>query len=289
MSKKKRIDKKEIGYWVAALFLFGIVMGLLFVYTGWQEQNEKIRVVMLGDSIFGRVKDETSVAAILAEYMEEPVFDGSLGGTTMARKDKEMRLADYKDSLSMEALAQAIAWKDFGVQQAAHIRENGTEHFATIIDELETIDFEQVELLLIGHGINDYHSGISIKNREDPYDSYSFSGALRYSLEVLHKKYPQLRIVVVTPTYSWYLYYQGTGITCEKYDLGGGTLEEYVNAQIRVAESMGVEVIDLYHDFYPHDEWNDWERYTTDGVHPNEAGRKLIAEKIYEYLSGNAK
>lgn len=281
---KKSNVKKEIAYWLAALFLFGLFSGIFFANTRGQEQSEEFKVVMLGDSIFGQVRDETSVAAVLSELLNQPVFNGAFGGTAMGRQDKEMRLADAKDSLSMEALARAIVWEDFGVQQTARIRESGTEHFASTIDELARIDFEQVELLLIGHGINDYHSGMPINNEADAHDSYTFSGALRSALETLQKKYPQMRIVVVTPTYSWYVYYEEKDVTCEVNDQGGGILEDYVNAQIQVAESMGVEVIDLYHDFYPHDEWSDWERYTTDGVHPNEEGRRLIAEKIYEYL-----
>ena len=45
-----------------------------------------------------------------------------------------------------------------------------------------------------------------------------------------------------------------------------------------------VEFIDMYHDLYPHEEWEDWKRYTRDGMHLNEAGRRLMAEKIAREL-----
>ena len=269
-----------------ALLVFALFMGLLWGNIRPREQDTEVPVVIFGDSIFGRVRDESSVASVLSQLLEVPVFDGSLGGTALGRLDGEMRLASAKDCLSMEALAQAIVLQDFGVQQTVRMTENGTEHFAATIDELQTIDFSNVEILVMGHGINDYHGGMPIYNEEDPYDKYTFAGALRSALEKLKEEYPHMRIVLATPTYSWYVY-EEEPLTCEDRDLGGGVLEDYVDVQMQVAESLGVEVIDLYHDFFPHEEWEDWRLYTVDGVHPNEQGRKLIAEKISRYLKGH--
>ena len=57
-----------------------------------------------------------------------------------------------------------------------------------------------------------------------------------------------------------------------------------MNAQLRAGEELGIEVIDVYHDFYPHEKWEDKDLYTRDGLHPNEAGRKLLAQRIAEEL-----
>ena len=86
---------------------------------------------------------------------------------------------------------------------------------------------------------------------------------------------PDLRIILVTPTYSWYTVQQ---LTCEELDAGYGILEDFVEAEKQVAAELGVEVIDLYHDFYPHESWSDMELYTVDGLHPNEAGREMIGK-----------
>ena len=50
-------------------------------------------------------------------------------------------------------------------------------------------------------------------------------------------------------------------------------------------EALNVEVIDIYHDYYPHDTWDDLYLYTDDGLHPNEAGREKIAQTIAERLN----
>lgn len=286
-TNNKKWNKSIIIYGIAAIFLFGVLFTATYRDRGNRQEKSKVRIVMMGDSILGECRDETAVSAQLSRLLGEPVFNGALGGTCMGRVDTEQRLAYTKDCLSMQAFSQSIVTGDFGVQQTVRSREAATWYFEETVNELERIDFTSVELLIIGHGLNDYHAGTLIYNEEDIYDAYTFVGALRSTIETLQDKYPDLRIVLLTPTYSWYPYNDAYELTCEQYNLGGGLLEDYVSAEIGTAEIMGVEVIDLYHDFYPHEQWGDWEIYTRDGLHPNEAGRRLIAEKIYEYLSAD--
>ena len=86
---------------------------------------------------------------------------------------------------------------------------------------------------------------------------------------------------MVSPIYTWYT---AKGTTCQEEDQGGGVLEVYVEALERAAGELELEFIDMYHDLYPHEEWEDWKRYTRDGMHLNEAGRRLMAEKIAREL-----
>ena len=155
------------------------------------------------------------------------------------------------------------------------------EYFPEVIAGLKSMDFTGVEIVLIQQGINDYHAGVPLENAENPYDEYTFLGALRGSVEALKKVNPDLRIVLVTPSYTWYPL---SGQSCEELDHGGGVLEDYVNAEIGLARELGLEVIDMYHDFWPDFSQETCRRYTRDGVHPNEAGRELWTEKIVNVL-----
>ena len=56
---------------------------------------------------------------------------------------------------------------------------------------------------------------------------------------------------------------------------------------MKIAAEFGLEIVDLYHDFFPHDRWGDWEQYTRDGTHPNEAGRDKIAREIARHILGS--
>lgn len=267
-------------------FIYGVIALVLFVGTAalfrlWRHQEKDVYdVVLLGDSILGQVRDETSVAALLSEKLGKSVYNGAFGGTNMAKMEADRSMSPKKGMLSMGELALAIGYDDFGVQQTLRIRENGTDYFAQTVDELEQIDFSQVKLLVIQHGMNDYLDGVELYNEEDPYDNYSFTGALRTALKTLTKRYPDMRIILATPTYCWKLDVEQT---CEEWDAGAGVLEDYVAAEWYVAKEFGVEVVDLYHDFYTHDAWEDWQINTLDGVHPNEAGRNMIAQRLADY------
>lgn len=280
MKKKKEI--KEIIFGALAAFVF--LLAFLFTYGGGvtAQEGQTPGIVVLGDSIMGECRDETSIPAQLSELLGEKVFNGAMGGTCLSRQDREKRLAYGKDSFSMAALSKSIIAEDFGVQQALRIREPATEYFPEIINALEKLDFDKVEILIIGHGLNDYHSASAITDETAPYNEYTFTGALKSIIEELRRQYSDMRIILVTPTYTWYT---AQGLTCEEYDTGNGFLEGYVEAELTLAGELDVEIIDLYHDFYSTEEWEDWKKYTKDGVHPNDTGRSMIAWRLAQYLS----
>ena len=278
--KKIRSMKEKTAYGIVAAALFLVLLVLIF-----PGDREYLRVpydvVFLGDSVYGLCRDETSIAARVQDKTGLKCYNGGLGGTVLGRADAERRLGYTKDSISAAGLVRSFVVKDFGVQRTVHVREPATDYFEDTLGDLGQIDFDQVKILFIGSGLNDYHSGNPIESTENLYDEYTYCGAIRSIVRELRSAYPDLRIIFITPPYTWYTVPE---LTCEEYDLGGGVLEDYVNAEIGICKALDVEVIDIYHDFYPHDTWEDLYRYTDDGLHPNDAGREKIAQTIVEYL-----
>lgn len=279
--KKERNGQAEmICMAVAFLLLLGLV---LLNFVSEQAQKEKYSIVCLGDSIIGNVRDDTSITALLEEQLDVAVYNGAFGGTTMACLNRGERASLTADYLSMAELAKAIALQDFGVQNASVTGWAPMDYFPESMYGFQRIDFDEVEILVIEHGVNDYLSGVPLDNPEDPYDVHTFGGALRYSLEALQEAYPKLRIVLSTPIYCWYV---RENVSCEERDFGGGLLEEYVNLELEIAQSYGVEVLDQYHDsgIGSSGLYEEWQVYTEDGVHLNEPGRRLIAARIAEVI-----
>ncbi len=280
---RRKWDREKSICGAVSVLAFGVLAAFTMHLRPARLGCQQVPVVMFGDSLLALSRDETSVPAQLEQLLGEPIYSAAMGGTCVGRLNRDGKMGNPKDGLSLAALTKAVSVDDFGVQQALRVHESNTEYFPDVIDGLEVTDFSAAETVVILHGINDYYSGIPIENPKDPYDEYTFTGALRSSVAALRRANPGLRIVLVSPTYTWHLQ---SGQTCEEYNAGYGVEEDYVQAEVALAQELGIEVLDLYHDVYPHEKWEDWEQYTFDGLHPNEAGRALIAGLIAEGLRG---
>lgn len=278
-----RRKRKKICYWFFAILCFCAAATALTGYVG-KKKTRSPDLVILGDSLFTQTEQQASVGERLQSRSGLTVFGGTFGGTCMARRNVRKIMGYDQDVLSMAVLARAVASEDFAAQQSVRNTGVADEYFEETVDGLDQVDFDDVKILLLVFGMNDYHSGIPVEDTDDPRRETTYAGALRTVLELLQKRYPDLRIILVTPTYSWYPH---QGITCEVFNPGGGILEDYVEKEMEIAREYGVEILDLYHDLYAHDSADDWKTYTRDGVHPNEAAMEMIASVIADYLEEN--
>ncbi|MCM1100293.1 MAG: SGNH/GDSL hydrolase family protein [Clostridium sp.] len=269
-------EKQKIAYALSALAVFAVLCVPLFGGRT-KAQGADHPIVILGDSVMGLCRDETSVSENLSDILRQPVYNGAFGGTCLSTLTQNIWNDYTMGLLNMVSLSKGIAAGDLGAQQTLRGRRESTYYFGDTVDGLDEIDFAETEVLIFEFGLNDYHAGVPIDNPDDPLDERTYCGAFRSAVRTLQGARPNLRIVYATPTYAWY---PAGGLTCEEYETGQAFLEEYVNAGLAVAEECGIEAVDLYHDLYPHDNFEDWQIYTEDGLHPNAAGRRLIAERL---------
>ncbi len=272
------MKKSNVISMVLAIVMFGIVALLTWLYV--RPTEDSYRIVCLGDSLIGNEREDTVVTDVMSEVLGEKIFNGAFGGTCMSLSNVNNRSDFYEDSLSMCNLADAIAGQDF-TRQCIDVTNNQFKvpYFDNVVKELAQVDFSKVEVLYIEHGTNDYNAGRPIDNKDDIYDRTTYGGALRYSIKTIRDKYPDLRIILVTPPYC---YFENLGLDCYTLDRGYGNLEDYVNLELEIAAEYGIEIIDVFHNFGINAE--NAADYLFDGLHLNAEGRRKYGQMLAEYL-----
>ncbi|MBR5902858.1 MAG: SGNH/GDSL hydrolase family protein, partial [Clostridia bacterium] len=113
-------------------------------------------------------------------------------------------------------------------------------------------------------------------------DRGTYCGAVRWLMNKLTEMYPNAKIVFMTParrlgdekpSQSLHRYYPSL------------LLRDYVDVIIETAKDFDIHVLDLYTQLGidPNGE-EDRVKYTAEGLHFNDAGHRVIAQRLKEYL-----
>ena len=283
-----RIGLKKINSFGIAVLVTGVI---LLLANAQGERKYEHDIVFLGDSVIGNHAEPFGVTSVMEERLGLDVFNGALGGTCMSFYTGDVRESVHSGQWSMVKLAQAIYAEDWtsqltGVSYSEHYRDvigQILDYFYERLHHLSQIDFTKVDILIMEHGTNDYNCGQALDSEDDPYDITTYAGALRTTLMLLQEKYPDLRIILVSPTYCEFIY--DNNAKCYETDFGGGVLDDYIFVQKSVAEEYGVEWIDMYYDSGI---WSDTiDIYTYDKLHLTDEGKQLIGDLIADYLKEN--
>ena len=133
------------------------------------------------------------------------------------------------------------------------------------------------DLIVVFGGTNDYGHGNAKMGTPEDKTPDTFCGAVNWLMKFLNEAYPNAKKVFMTPMRrEW---------DEKPSPLTGHTLVEYVDVIIEAAKVHGVDVLDLYREL-PIDP-NDPEvkkALVPDGLHPNDAAHKIMAELLYKFL-----
>ena len=225
------------------------------------------KVVVFGDSIIGMSRDQTSVPACAAAYTGAEVYNVGFGGCRMSVHPTVGYAA-----FSMWALADAVASGDYSSQDEQ--APSGADYFPEQLALLKSINFNDVDMIVIHYGTNDFAANVTINNTSDDDDTATLCGALRYSLRKLMTAFPKIRIFVSVPIYrKW----GDTG--AETYtNSNGKKLQDFCEALAGVASEFNLPVIDGYKSLGVNT-IND-AAFSSDGTHLNQHGRRAFGELI---------
>lgn len=151
-------------------------------------------------------------------------------------------------------------------------------YFASRIDDMVA----DADLVFVFGGTNDFGHGDAPLGVLCDTTPKTFYGAVFDLFTKLREKYPKAELYMLTPLHrtseldtvnEW-------GLPVKK------TFKQIITAEKEVANLLGVKIIDLYNesDLVPSKDNNLEGYFVQDGLHPNDAGHKRLAEIIYNKI-----
>ena len=208
------------------------------------------KIVFLGDSITegcGTSGVEHHFVTLIGKMGECEVKNYGIGGTRFAR-------------------------------QTTPTWEIWDKDFCGRVEELD----EDADVVVVFGGTNDFGHGDAPLGTIEDRSLYTFYGACHHIMTRLHERFAGKPIVFLTPLHR-----------CnEDNPKGDGNkpynvapLKTYVNIIREMAEYYSLPVLDLYavSGIQPKVDAIR-EKYCPDGLHPNDAGHVILAEKIFAFL-----
>ncbi len=142
------------------------------------------------------------------------------------------------------------------------------------------------DVIIVYGGINDFLHGDAPIGKEGDVTTATFHGAVYFLMNLLTQRYAGKTVVFLTPARCNFC-----GVTSEKPSTNprkyteGEPVKAYVDIIEKTAKQFNIPVLNLYDNLGidPNRE-EDKVKYTADGLHFNDAGHKILAEKIKNFL-----
>ncbi|MDD2972477.1 MAG: SGNH/GDSL hydrolase family protein [Lachnospiraceae bacterium] len=246
----------------------------------------KTTVVFLGDDNLADYSGKDGIpeqfASLLSADKNPVIYNAGFSGTTASASNSFWDDAHPEDAFTLYWLVKSITLQDYTLLNNMADRVN--PDYKEAISTLESIDWDSVDILALMYGTNDYLTGRQITDPADPMNTVAYSGALNASLQLLKETYPHIRVVVTAPTFCM-VEKDGTRAGADVTDMGYGRLPDYMVAAKAICVDSNITFIDNYYGTEISESTVD-KYLEKDEIHLNAAGRKLIAERFADLVSG---
>lgn len=230
------------------------------------------RIVCFGDSLTGAASSPDDYPSQIARRTGADVYNVGFNGTKLSTDETQTQ----HDAFSLVQITDAILTGDWTIQD----REIETNNnWPAKLETLKSLDFNEIDVVTILSGTNDYGSVKSeLDNENNLFDRKTILGAARYVVRELLKAYPHLQIVLMTPLFRT----SGDGYSDDTVGRIGVMMSEIIDGLESVSNFHHVPFINL-HDNLGINRYNH-ELYYLDGLHPNPKGRELLGDRIASQL-----
>lgn len=144
------------------------------------------------------------------------------------------------------------------------------------------------DMVVVYGGVNDYIHGDAPFGQLGDTTPATFCGGVYFLMNYLRETYGEKPVIFLAPARCFLRKEVDDRVasTHAKKLPGGKPLLDYVDAMLATAKKFRIPVLDLYRDLGldPHDPAV-FDTYTVDGLHFNDAGHAVLAQRLQEFIS----
>lgn len=262
--------------------LIEVLDSMVNVPADQRQDTDGIRtVVILGNSPFSDHRDSDGGVVSLASRMTDAVFyNCSVAGSHLAAAKETFRAEeDPMDAFNLYWLTTLITLQNTDIYDSAFavMGDTAPADARYAYETLSTLDFRNVDVLAIMYDASDYLEERPLYNMLNTTDIQTFAGNMDASLELLCSTFPHLRIIVMSPTYAYYVDENGEYISSDIHKSTGYSLSTYAGNLEHIAYLHLVSYLDNIYGTVNEDNADE---YLEDHLHLNAAGRQKLAERF---------
>ena len=146
---------------------------------------------------------------------------------------------------------------------------------------------KDADIVVVYGGVNDYIHGDAPFGAMDDKDTTTFCGAVYYLMNYLKTEYEGKTVVFMTPAHMNFKGVSDREVSPRPMKSPDSKpLQAYVDVIKARGEEFGIPVLDLFEKLGldPNND-SDKEKYTTDGLHFNDAGHAYLAKALGDFLT----
>lgn len=245
-------------------------------------------IVVFGNAPFADNRDsKDNLANMIADATGATVYNCSVTGSYLASEwpffDANEKPMDAYCFYWLVTLAVNGANAQYYADAASVLGDDIPPDAQEVYDTLTTLDFSTVDVITIMYDATDYLMGHEMYDDANSTNIQQFTGNLEAGIELLQDTYPNIRIIVLSPTYAYAIDEEtGEYVSSDIYRYGQDVLSTYVIMQYNSCISRSVSFVDNLYGTITEDNAQD---YLTDNVHLNADGRKLVAKRFMQALN----
>ena len=244
--------------------------------------GENISVLVFGNAPFADDRDsKDGLANIIQEMADVTIYNCSIRDSYLAAIEPALNTdicpIDAFNFYWMCTVATTDVIDDkylYGVQK---LGEDAPPEAMEVYNTLKTIDLNTIDVIVVMYDASDYLAGHPIYSNENSTDITTFTGNLEAGIELFQDQYPDIRIIVMSPTYAYGLDENGDYVSSDIQRYGQEVLSMYSIMQYVSCASRSVTFVDNLYGTITEDNADD---YLSDHLHLNAEGRKKAAERF---------